>query len=32
MKRSGLAVVFVCLLGIPLGVGAFTFVYAKGFS
>ena len=32
MKRSGLAVVFACLLGIPLGVGAFTFVYAKGFS
>ena len=23
---------FACLLGIPAGVGAFTFVYAKGFS
>ncbi len=22
----------VCLLGIPAGIGAFTFVYAKGFS
>jgi len=29
---SRLAIVFVCLLGIPAGVGAFTFVYAKGFS
>ncbi len=25
-------VIFACLLGIPVGVGAFTFVYAKGFS
>jgi len=25
-------VFFACLLGIPAGVGAFTFVYAKGFS
>lgn len=32
MKRSTLLVVFVCLLGIPFGIGAFTFVYAKGFS
>ena len=26
------AVLFACLLGIPAGIGAFTFVYAKGFS
>jgi cytochrome c nitrite reductase small subunit len=32
MKRAGLLVFFACLLGIPAGVGAFTFVYAKGFS
>ena len=32
MTRAGLAVALVCLLGIPVGVGAFTFVYAKGFS
>ena len=32
MTRRGLAVLFACLLGIPVGVGAFTFVYAKGFS
>src|SRR5581483_6322772 len=29
---SRLSVVLVCLLGIPVGIGAFTFVYAKGFS
>jgi cytochrome c nitrite reductase small subunit len=32
MTRAGLAVFFACLVGIPVGVGAFTFVYAKGFS
>ena len=32
MKRARVDVLFACLLGIPLGVGAFTFVYAKGFS
>jgi len=30
--RAGLALLLTCLLGIPAGVGAFTFVYAKGFS
>lgn len=25
-------VLLACLLGVPVGVGAFTFVYAKGFS
>ena len=32
MKPVGVAVVLTCLLGIPAGIGAFTFVYAKGFS
>ncbi|PYN88000.1 MAG: cytochrome c nitrite reductase small subunit [Candidatus Rokuibacteriota bacterium] len=32
MKRANLVVLFACLLGIPAGVGAFTFVYANGFS
>jgi cytochrome c nitrite reductase small subunit len=32
VTRRSLAVLFACLLGIPAGVGAFTFVYAKGFS
>jgi cytochrome c nitrite reductase small subunit len=32
MTGAPLAVLFACLLGIPAGVGAFTFVYAKGFS
>jgi cytochrome c nitrite reductase small subunit len=32
MKGSRVALVLVGLLGIPAGVGAFTFVYAKGFS
>jgi cytochrome c nitrite reductase small subunit len=31
-ERASLVVFFACLLGIPAGVGAFTFVYAKGFS
>jgi cytochrome c nitrite reductase small subunit len=26
------AVLLACLLGVPLGIGAFTFVYAKGLS
>ena len=32
MRRTGVAIFIACLLGIPAGVGAFTFVYAKGFS
>jgi cytochrome c nitrite reductase small subunit len=32
MKPSGLAVLLGFLLGIPAGIGAFTFVYAKGLS
>ena len=32
MKRATRVVFFACLLGIPAGIGAFTFVYAKGFS
>ena len=32
MTRTSLAVALACLVGIPVGVGAFTFVYAKGFS
>ena len=32
MRRTGVAILIACLLGIPAGVGAFTFVYAKGFS
>ena len=32
MQRSGWLLLFAALLGIPAGVGAFTFVYAKGFS
>ena len=32
MTRPALAVLFAGLLGIPIGVGAFTFVYAKGGS
>src|SRR5690242_2127899 len=32
MKRLRLVLILGCLLGIPAGVGAFTFVYAKGFS
>ena len=32
MKPAGVALVLTCFLGIPAGIGAFTFVYAKGFS
>jgi cytochrome c nitrite reductase small subunit len=32
VSGAGLALLFACLVGIPAGVGAFTFVYAKGFS
>jgi uncharacterized membrane protein YbhN (UPF0104 family) len=32
MRRTGVALLIACLLGIPAGVGAFAFVYAKGFS
>jgi cytochrome c nitrite reductase small subunit len=32
MRRSSLLILWACVLGIPLGIGAFTFVYAKGFS
>ena len=32
MTRASLMVVLACLVGIPAGVGAFTFVYAKGFA
>jgi cytochrome c nitrite reductase small subunit len=32
MRRSLLLILFACALGIPVGIGAFTFVYAKGFS
>ena len=30
--QRGLRVLFACLLGVAVGIGAFTFVYAKGFS
>ena len=30
MKPLGIAAVLACLLGVPAGIGAFTFVYAKG--
>ncbi len=32
MRPSWLIAVLVCVLGVPAGIGAFTFVYAKGFS
>ena len=32
MSRTSLAVLVAGLVAIPVGVGAFTFVYAKGFS
>ena len=32
MNPLGVAVVLSCLLRIPAGIGAFTFVYAKGYS
>jgi cytochrome c nitrite reductase small subunit len=31
-SAPGVALIVVLLLGVPAGVGAFTFVYAKGFS
>jgi NapC/NirT cytochrome c family, N-terminal region len=32
MNPFGVLAVLTCLLGIPAGIGAFTFVYAKGYS
>ena len=32
MQRWALALGLACALGVPVGVGAFTFFYAKGFS
>jgi cytochrome c nitrite reductase small subunit len=32
MRVSAPVIALVCALGIPAGVGGFTFVYAKGFS
>jgi cytochrome c nitrite reductase small subunit len=32
VNRARFALLFACALGIPAGLGAFTFVYAKGFS
>jgi cytochrome c nitrite reductase small subunit len=32
MRSSRVVVLFGCLVGVLVGVGAFTFVYAKGFS
>ena len=32
MRPGGVALVLTCLLGVPAGIGVFTFVYAKGFS
>jgi cytochrome c nitrite reductase small subunit len=32
VNRASLTILFACLMGIPAGIGAFTFVYAKGFS
>jgi cytochrome c nitrite reductase small subunit len=32
MERSRLVLLAACLVAIPAGIGAFTFVYAKGFS
>jgi cytochrome c nitrite reductase small subunit len=32
MSRAAVPLLLACLLGVPAGVGAFTFVYAKGFS
>ena len=31
MRPAGV-LVLACLIGIPIGIGGFTFVYAKGFS
>lgn len=32
MNRTGWRVLVACVLAVPVGIGAFTFVYAKGFS
>lgn len=32
MNLSPLVIALMCALGIPAGVGGFTFIYAKGFS
>jgi len=32
MRPLRLVVVLACLLGVPAGIGAFTFVYANGYS
>ena len=32
MNASALILALVCALGVPVGVGGFTFIYAKGFS
>ena len=32
MGPPWLAIIAACLLGVPAGIGGFTFVYAKGFS
>jgi cytochrome c nitrite reductase small subunit len=32
VRQTSLVVGLACALGIPVGIGAFTFVYAKGFS
>jgi cytochrome c nitrite reductase small subunit len=32
MSHTGWIVLVACVLGVPVGVGGFTFVYAKGFS
>jgi cytochrome c nitrite reductase small subunit len=32
MKAGALTLALACALGAPVGVGAFTFIYAKGFS
>ena len=32
MSRTAILLICVSLLGIPVGIGAFTFVYAKGLS
>ena len=32
MSRTTVALVLACALGVPAGIGAFTFVYAKGAS
>ena len=32
MTQANVVVLLACLLGIPAGIGAFTFVYAHGFS